>query len=154
MARRKITGNERFQEGDKVFLESTNLKLPYPNRKLAPKREGPFVIEKVLGPVTVRLKLPQSWKIHPVFHTALISHYRTTKEHGHNYEAPAPEEIEGEPEYEIEAIINHRKPARGGIQYLVTWKDLPSHENQWLRERDLKHAQTILKNYKKRHKMA
>lgn len=154
MAKRRAAGNVSFKKGDKVFLESTNLALPYPNRKLAPKREGPFTIEQVMGPATVRLKLPATWKVHPVFHTSLISHYRTTPEHGPNYVSPPPEIIEGTEEWEVEAIINHRKPARGGIQYLVTWKGRPSHENEWLRDKDLKHSQTLLQTYKKKHKMA
>ena len=29
---------------------------------MAPKHEGPFEIEDVLGPVTYQLKLPESWK--------------------------------------------------------------------------------------------
>lgn len=154
MAKRQVAGNVTFKKGDKVFLESTNLSLPYPNRKLAPKREGPFVIEQVMGPTTVKLRLPGSWRIHPVFHTSLISHYRTTPEHGPNYITPPPEAINGMEEWALEAIINHRKPARGGIQYLVTWKGRPSHENEWLRDKDLKHAQTILKAYKRRHLLA
>lgn len=154
MAKRRLAGQPTFKKGDKVLLESSYLSLPYPNRKMAPKREGPFVIEEVLGPVTVRLKLPATWKIHPVFHVSLITPYHTTAEHGPNYVTPPPETIEGEEEWELEAIINHRKPARGGIQYLVTWKGRPPFENEWLRERDLKHAQTILQAYKRRHKMA
>ena len=64
-----------FKEGDKVLLETTNLKLPYPSRKLTPKRVGPFVIEKVMGPITYKLKLPKTWKIHSVFHAALLTPY-------------------------------------------------------------------------------
>ena len=39
------------------------LETPY-HKKMAPKREGPFEIEEVIGPVTYRLKLPETWKIH------------------------------------------------------------------------------------------
>ena len=38
-----------FKEGNKVWLEATNLNLGH-NRKLASKREGPFKITEVLGP--------------------------------------------------------------------------------------------------------
>ncbi|CDO73962.1 hypothetical protein BN946_scf185043.g10 [Trametes cinnabarina] len=68
-----------------------------------------------MGPATVKLRLPSTWKIHPVFHTSLISHYCTIPEHGPNYVTPPPDVINGEEEWEIESIINHRKPARGGI---------------------------------------
>jgi hypothetical protein len=33
-----------WKVGDKVWLEATNLRIPYPSRKLAPKRQGPFKI--------------------------------------------------------------------------------------------------------------
>jgi hypothetical protein len=38
------------------------------HKKMAPKREGPFKVEEVLGPVTYQLKLPTTWKTHNVFH--------------------------------------------------------------------------------------
>ena len=39
-----------FREGQSVWLETRNLEIGYPFKKLAPKREGPFEIKKVLGP--------------------------------------------------------------------------------------------------------
>jgi hypothetical protein len=44
------------------------------HKKIAPKREGPFEIDEVLGPVTYSLKLPKTWKIHDVFHAILDSY--------------------------------------------------------------------------------
>src|SRR6266702_1355635 len=60
-----------FCKGDKVWLEARNLKRRVANPKFAAKREGPFVITKVLSPITYQLRLPSSWKIHPVFHASL-----------------------------------------------------------------------------------
>ena len=57
-----------WKVGDKVWLEATNLHLCYPSRKLSPKRQGPFKIAQVLSPLTYRLQLPSSWRIHNVFH--------------------------------------------------------------------------------------
>ena len=64
-----------FKKGDWVWLDSRNLKTIY-HKKMKPKQEGPFVITKVLGLVTYRLKLPTSWRIHNVFHTMLLKPYR------------------------------------------------------------------------------
>ena len=86
----------QFKKGQKVWLESKNLKLAYASRKLAPKREGPFVITEVIGPVTYRLDLPQVWKIHPVFHACLLSPYKENEVHGPNYARPPPDLIEGD----------------------------------------------------------
>ena len=58
MARRFPAAHVLFKKGDKVLLESTNLKLLYPYQKLALKREGPFVTSEVMGLTTFKLKLP------------------------------------------------------------------------------------------------
>jgi hypothetical protein len=49
------------------------------HRKIAAKREGPFEINEVLGPVTYQLKLLESWKIHNVFHATLLQPYIENK---------------------------------------------------------------------------
>ena len=49
-----------FTKGDQVWLDSRNLKTIY-HKKMKPKREGPFFITEVLGPVTYRLQLPATW---------------------------------------------------------------------------------------------
>ena len=66
---------ERFKTGDRVWLEGKNLKLPYQNLKLAPKRYGPFKIIQVISPVAYQLDLPPSWTVHNVFHASLLSPY-------------------------------------------------------------------------------
>jgi hypothetical protein len=60
-----------FKKGQMVWLDSRHLKTNY-HKKMAPKREGPFEIEEVLGPVTYRWKLLESWQIHKVSHAALL----------------------------------------------------------------------------------
>ncbi|ESK81895.1 hypothetical protein Moror_702 [Moniliophthora roreri MCA 2997] len=115
---------DKFKKGQKVWLEGKNLSLGYPSPKLSPKREGPFEIEEVLGPVTYRLKLPFQWRIHPVFHAGLLSPYKETDVHGPNFLEPPPDIVEGQEEYEVEAIIGHRpkKKNQPPKEYLVSWK--------------------------------
>ena len=65
LARSRMTDRRKskftpFKKGDKVWLDSRNLKIVY-HKKMKPKREGPFEITEVLGPVTYRLRLPNSW---------------------------------------------------------------------------------------------
>ncbi|RPD59959.1 hypothetical protein L227DRAFT_611763 [Lentinus tigrinus ALCF2SS1-6] len=52
MAKTPLTKTSPFQKGDKVFLDSRNIQLPYPSRKFAPRREGPFLVTEVLSPTT------------------------------------------------------------------------------------------------------
>ncbi|ESK87491.1 hypothetical protein Moror_11577 [Moniliophthora roreri MCA 2997] len=118
----------------------------------APKREGPFKIESVLGPVTYKLTLPEQWKVHPVFHTFLLSPYKRNEVHGRNFLKPPPDLIEGQEEHEIEAIIRHT-PKRKPQRFLVSWKGYPSAENEWLWEEDFEHAKETLADYKKANKL-
>src|ERR1700734_2678012 len=114
--RRKSTFTP-FKKGDKIWLDSRNLKTIY-HKKMKPKREGPFVITEVMGPVTYRIQLPASWRIHNVFHAALLRRYKENETYGKNFTEPPPELLEGEEVYEVESILNHRKQGRG-YQYYV-----------------------------------
>lgn len=82
-----------FPQRTKDVARSKNLKLQYANWKLALKCQGPFQIIKVLGPLTYKLKLPISWKIHLVFHANLLTPYHKNDTHGPNYTEPPPDLI-------------------------------------------------------------
>jgi hypothetical protein len=84
-----------FKKGQMVWR---HLKTNY-HKKMAPKREGPFEIEEVLGLVTYQLKLPESWQIHKVFHAALLQPYQENEVYGENYIRPPPDIEEGEEVY-------------------------------------------------------
>jgi hypothetical protein len=114
------TADFTFKLGDKVWLEAKNLMLPYISAKLAPRRHGPFKITRQISPVAYQLNLPPSWTIHNVFHTALLTPYSETPQHGSNFPCPPLEIIDGEMEFEVEAIKNHRFHGhRRKLQYLI-----------------------------------
>ena len=96
-----------WKSGDKVWLEGKNLKLHYPSKKLAPRREGPFEITQVISPVAYKLQLPPTWKIHDVFYTFLLSSYREAPEHEPNFSNPPSDLVRGEEKYEIDKILSH-----------------------------------------------
>ena len=139
-----------FQKGDKVWLEARNLKRSIPNPKFTPKREGPFSITKVLSPITYQLRLPKTWKIHPIFHASLLTPYKENSVHGRNFPTPPPDLIDGEEEYEIEKILCHRDSPSSRM-FLIRWKGYSAEEDSWIPERNLKHARSALEDYKKLH---
>ncbi|ESK83532.1 retrotransposon nucleocapsid protein [Moniliophthora roreri MCA 2997] len=151
IARRKMIerGNretDKFTVGQKVWLEGKNLDFGYPSKKLSPKREGPFTVKKVMGPMMYRLKLPSQWRIHSVFHTGLLKPYRETEAHRQNFLEPPPDIVDSHEEFEIEAIIGH-KPLRKPRRFLVSWKGFDSSHNEWKTKEELEHAMDIYLNY-------
>ena len=128
-------GNKRFQpykEGDQVWLEGTNLKTLYPTAKLGPKRYGPFRVTKQLSEAVYRLEIPRQWKVHNVFHANLLTPYKETELHGPNFTRPPPDLIDGEPEYEVEKILDAQQRGRGRkTHFLVKWKGYPTSDNSW-----------------------
>ena len=150
MSSRSRRGFKPFVKGDKVWLEARNLKRLIINLKFAPKQEGPFAITKVLSPIVYQLRLPKTWKIHPVFHASLLSPYRENEVHSKNFPVPPPDLINREEEYEIEKIIRHRG-APLSRSFLIQWKGYSAEEDSWIPERDLKNAKSALALYKKLH---
>jgi len=126
------TPADQFKVGAQVWLEAKNLALPYQTRKLAPRCHGPFTITKQVSPVAYQLALPPTWTIHDVFHASLLTPYHETREHGVNYNRPPPDMVDGEEEYEVEAIMGHRFFGRGcKLQYLVRWKGYSAADDTW-----------------------
>ena len=61
----------------------------------------------MISPVAVRLDLPQSMKIHNVFHTDLLLPYKEMEQYGMLFTRP-PLIIDSEEEYKIENILDAR----------------------------------------------
>src|SRR3984893_7298947 len=116
---RKKTTYHKYETGDRVWLEGKNLRTTHPTHKLRDKRFGPFRIKEVLGEVNYRLELPGHWKIHDVFHAAVLHPCRQTTMNPNKHEEPPPDLIEGQAEYEVEGILASRRSGRGKtLQYV------------------------------------
>jgi Chromo (CHRromatin Organisation MOdifier) domain len=136
-----------YEEGDQVWLEGTNLKRTHPKAKLDAKRYGPFTITKKVSPIVFKLALPSHWHIHDIFHASLLTPYKETEEHGHNFVQPVLELIEGEEEYEVEQILNSRRWGRGKkLQYLLRWKGYSHAHDSWQDTTDV-HAPDLIAEY-------
>ena len=94
--------------------------------KLGPKQLGPFEVTEVLSDVDYRLALPPALRLHDVFHVDRLSPYRGNDVNGLTPPPPDPVTIDGEEEYEVEAILDSRKFRQAKRQqYLVKWKGYP-----------------------------
>jgi hypothetical protein len=74
--------------------------------------------------------------------------YKETELHGPNETRPPPDLVEGQEEYEIEAIISHRLYKNRETTYLIKWKGYNSSENSWISESELTNAEEELNAYK------
>jgi hypothetical protein len=152
MASRRKNRFTPFKKGDLVWLDSRNLKTNY-HKKMTPKREGPFKITKVLGPLTYQLELPPTWRIHNVFHAVLLAPYIETEVHGPNFTRPPPDIENEEERYEVETILRHRRRGRGH-QFYVKWKGYPITEASWEPQSCFEEGgDEVLKEYKLRHNL-
>jgi len=103
-----------FQLGDWVYLDASDIKTTRPSPKLSHRRLGPFEIEHQVGPLAYRLKLPHGLRqLHPVFNVVKLSAALDDPIPGRKPRAPPPPiVVDGEPEWEIEEVLDscwHRR---------------------------------------------
>ncbi|KAL1917251.1 uncharacterized protein VTP21DRAFT_4907 [Calcarisporiella thermophila] len=90
--------NLEFQGGDKVLLSTKNFtpanQARRPTKKLQHKYTGPFEIAEAISTVAYRLKLPNTIRIHPVFHVSLLKAYHENPADFPERIAPPPPPVE------------------------------------------------------------
>jgi hypothetical protein len=124
----------------------------HPSAKLAPRRYGPFPITRVISRTSYQLKLPSQWKIHNVFHATLLTPYKETPLNGKQYQEPIPELIDGQPEWEVEAILHVRR-CWNQLQYLVRWNGFSEAHDSWEPVKNI-YAEDLIEEFYKRHPAA
>uniref|UniRef100_A0A3P9JS16 Gypsy retrotransposon integrase-like protein 1 n=1 Tax=Oryzias latipes TaxID=8090 RepID=A0A3P9JS16_ORYLA len=90
VANRRRSAAPEYKVGDKVWLSSSDIPLKGGSRKLHPRFLGPFTITKVVNPVAVRLDLPSTLKVHPVFHVSKLKPVRESCLQTTDLEPPPP----------------------------------------------------------------
>lgn len=127
LARQKVAADRfrllppPFALGDKVWLVRKHIKTNRPSDKLDYKKLGPYEIIDQINPVAFRLRLPQHFLIHPVFHVSLLEKYIPASEPGRKHHEFPPDIIEGAEEYEVEEIVDAFYQNRK-LYYVVRWK--------------------------------
>ena len=126
----------QFEVGDMVYVKLQ----PYrqrslarrPFEKLAARFYGPFEIVKRVGNVAYKLQLPESSKIHPVFHISQLKKAVGTQETS----AHIPDQLSVDMELVVqpELVLNVRHRPQGEslqLEVLLKWKGLPEFEATW-----------------------
>ena len=140
-----------FEPGERVWLETTNIKTKRPMKKLDAKRYGPFKILEKIGPAAYRLEIPENWQIHNVFNQNLLTKWKKPSSTKQEQAPPPPAEIVGgEIEYEVEEILDKRK-IRGKDHYLVKWQGYGPEDSTWQKVADLTNAAVLVAKYERKY---
>ena len=130
---RKHQKAPELKKGDKVYLLRKNIKTNRPNNKLDFKKLGPYTIKDKINDVTFRLQLPESSKIHNVFHISLLEpapknvrrNEQAVQPRIENYDDACDDEL-----YDLEDILDSQR-IDGELHYLVHWKGYSHDEDSW-----------------------
>lgn len=131
LADRHQTLAPNYQPGQKVWLSSKDLPIRSDSRKLCPRYIGPYKIDKIINPSAVRLKLPPSLKIHPVFHVSLLKLVESSPL-SPPAAFPLPSLlIDDQPAFAVRRLLDVRCRGRG-FQYLVDWEGYRPEDRSWV----------------------
>jgi hypothetical protein len=147
-----------FSEGEEVLVNAKNIKLRRTGdksscQKLFPKFIGPFRIVKKVGKgLAYEVALPSNMKkVHPVFHVSLLKPYRRDSDLERVQPPPAPIECDGEAEYVIQEILDHRPPQKPGAEreFLVKWVNYGPEHDSWEPEGNLADTEAFTRYLRK-----
>lgn len=122
--------------GEKVYVKLQPYRqqtvVRRPCEKLAAKFYGPFEVLERIGQVAYRLQLPETSKVHPVFHISQLKRAIGTLPSS----ITIPDQFNSEVEFvtEPEVLVDVRQLQQGNkpvMEVLIKWKGLPFFEATW-----------------------
>ena len=141
-----------FEVGDKAMLNTRNIAMSRPSKKLSAPKAGPFTIIDKVGNRAYRLALPRSMQnIHPVFNVELLEAYVENEFDNRTQPKPPPVIVEGMEEWEVEKVVGSRRRGRG-VEYLMQWKGYhPVDDLTWEKPGNLRNAKAVIDKFHDAH---
>jgi hypothetical protein len=106
---------------DRVWMDTRNISMQGPMKKLDWKDLGPYEISEVISPWAYRLNLPKDLHIYPIQPISHLSKVSEDPLPGQLEPALPPVILDGEEEYEVKRIEDSRL-FQHQLQSLVKWK--------------------------------
>ncbi len=155
----KKSPSVNYKVSNKVWLDTTNLKLAYPKKKLDNKQTRPFEITAKKGASSHTLKHPAPWCIHLTFNEVLLTPYVPPMFPNQEQPPPPPPDlIDNQEAYEVKKVLNSRLQKKPGhnpkkemvTDYFVKWKGYGPESNSWVRE-DQMDADKLIEEFLTKH---
>ena len=136
---------KQFEVGSEVLLSTKNIAFKNPGTaKLLPKYVGPFKVLDRIGTVAYRLLLPETMKIHNVFHVSLLEQYRSD---GRCQPPPPTLFLDGDEQYDIDSVLAVRQSSKRRREFLVKWLGYGPEHNTWEPESNLTNCSEVLQAF-------
>ncbi|CCO34283.1 hypothetical protein BN14_08378 [Rhizoctonia solani AG-1 IB] len=146
-----------FEPGDKVLINPHSLNLlkhhQVKGNKFTMQYEGPFEVMEQISPVAYRIRLPASYKMHPIINIAHLESYKESPpEFGSGPTQHIPrQDFQEMPEYEVEKIVEEKTIKKGNKRirkYKICWLGYGPEHDWWRTEKELRNAPDIIKAWK------
>jgi hypothetical protein len=95
------------------------------------------------------LELPESMKIHPIFHVSLLRPVQENELEGRVQGKPPAVIVEGEEEWEVERIVRAKRK-KGILKWEVEWKGYGEEDNTWEPWENLKNSKESIEYFYKK----
>jgi hypothetical protein len=138
-----------FGVGDKVMITTKDWNMGRPSRKLAEQSVGPYTIIEKVGNA-YRIDLPESIKVHPVFHPEKLRKASSSEPlEGQILTPQPPVQVNGQDEWDVEQIIAVRLRWQK-LSYRAKWVG-HDQDLEWYPAGDFKNAPRALRDFHEQH---
>jgi hypothetical protein len=144
-----------FEPGDKVLINRHSLKLlgseKGAGQKLLKRYDGPFEIMDKLSAITYRLRLPGSYRIHPIINIAHLEPYhQSPPKFGFRKTIPFQRAQASDREWEVDSIVAEKTRKVGNRKvplYRVRYSGFGPEDDEWIPKSYLKNAPGVLRDW-------
>jgi hypothetical protein len=141
-----------FSVGSEAYVHAEFFHVTQPSKKLTDKYLGPFKIIAQPGLSSFTLVLPDHMHtVHPVFHVSMLKLHTPSSIPHQTSTPPPPVKVVGEPEYEIEHILDKKINQwwHDKLIYIVKW--LGNDKTSELPSTELANAQELVTEFHSMH---